>query len=83
MIRRFMYLVELDFDQETESAIDHEGIERCIGGTLEHLKARGLLSSMSEVPCPVGISSVKALVVPTLSLVIRRTDLQLLDRNSN
>ncbi len=76
MVRRCIYVIELDFDQADEIEVDHEGIQRCIVGTLTHLNTRGVLSSLSAAPCPVHIASVRALLkkpAPTLS-ISRRAD---------
>jgi len=55
------YLIELQFDQETASAIDHEAIVKNISGMIHHLNSRGVFACLCEPPTLVGVVSVKAL----------------------
>lgn len=55
------YLIELSFDHDDLTAIDHEGIRRNISGFCYHLNNMGVFASQCDPPTLVEIVSIKAL----------------------
>lgn len=67
-----LYLIEMDFDQDSCTMIDHEAIERTIDGALKHMTNRGLFSCLCEPPRTVSIVAVTALRQPICTIVLLR-----------
>lgn len=68
-----LYVVELVFNDNNDTDIDHEGIERVITDILMHLNDRGILSSLCNPPSIADVVSVNAIQNrPAFTVVLRK-----------